>query len=65
MNDVAVLIDRREGGGANLKKAGVKLHAITDIIEMSDILYSKQMIGEYERRAIKKQVRTGTQSIDH
>jgi orotate phosphoribosyltransferase len=58
VNDVAVLIDRLEGGRVNLKKAGVKLHALTDILEMSDILYSKQMINEDERRAIKNQVKT-------
>ncbi len=58
VNDVAVLIDRLEGGRANLKKAGVKLHALTDILQMSDILYSKQMISEDERRAIKNQVKT-------
>jgi orotate phosphoribosyltransferase len=61
VEDVAVLIDRLEGGRANLRKVGVKLHALTDIIEMSDILFSKQMISADERKAIKKQVGTKSQ----
>ena len=57
VKDVAVLIDRLEGGKANLRKAGVKLHAVTDILEIADILYSEQMINDDEMRAIAKQVK--------
>ena len=56
VRDVAVLIDRLEGGRAKLKNAGVKLHAVTDILEISNILYSEQMIGDDEMTAIAKQV---------
>jgi orotate phosphoribosyltransferase len=56
VKDVVVLIDRLEGGRDNLSKAGVNLHAVTDILEISNILYSEQMIGDDEMTAITKQV---------
>jgi orotate phosphoribosyltransferase len=56
VKDVLVLIDRLEGGRINLKKAGVNLHAVTDILEIADILYSEQMINDDEMKAIAKQV---------
>jgi orotate phosphoribosyltransferase len=56
VKDVVVLIDRLEGGRVKLKKAGVRLHSVTDILEISDILYSEQMIGDDEMKAIAKQV---------
>jgi orotate phosphoribosyltransferase len=56
VKDVVVLIDRLEGGRVNLKKAGVNLHAVTDILEIADILYSEQMLDDDEMKAIAKQV---------
>lgn len=56
VKDAAVLIDRLEGGGTNLRKSGVSLHSLTDIVELSDILYSEGMIGDDEMKAIVRQV---------
>ncbi len=56
VKDAVVLIDRLEGGESNLKKSGVSLHSLTDVVELSDILYSEGMIGDDEVKAIVRQV---------
>jgi orotate phosphoribosyltransferase len=53
---VAVLIDRLEGGKSNLKKAGVVLHPLTDILELVRILHARDEISEDAMKAIKAQV---------
>jgi orotate phosphoribosyltransferase len=53
---VAVLIDRLEGGRANLKKAGVTLHSLTDIMELVKTLHQKDEISDEAMKAIKAQV---------
>ena len=46
MKNVAVLIDRLEGGKANLRKAGVKLRPLTDITELARTLHAKDEISD-------------------
>lgn len=53
---VAVLIDRLEGGKANLKKAGLTLHTLTDILELVRTLHERDEITEDEVKAIRAQV---------
>ena len=55
VTDVAVLIDRLEGGGANLKKQGVKLHCLTDVLEMVDTLRKNDAISKDAVEAIRSQ----------
>ncbi len=54
--DAAVLIDRLEGGRERLAKDHVKLHALTDILELGDSLFAMNTIGEEEIKAIVNQV---------
>jgi len=56
VEDAVVLIDRLEGGRSNLKKAGVKLHSLVDIMEMALTLRSNDAITEEEMQAIKGQM---------
>lgn len=60
VKETAVLVDRLEGGKANLAAAGVRLNAYVQVTELIEILYqSKKMTkGDYE--AVMKQVRGGT-----
>jgi orotate phosphoribosyltransferase len=53
--DVAVLIDRLEGGRANLKKAGAALHSLTDVMGMIQALHKNEAISDEEMQAIKSQ----------
>jgi len=57
VQDVAVLIDRLEGGTSNLKKAGVKLHYLADIMQMAETLHAKDAITHDEMQAIKAQIK--------
>jgi orotate phosphoribosyltransferase len=56
VKDVAVLIDRLEGGKANLKRAGVSLRPLTTITELARTLHAKDEISDEEMQAIKSQV---------
>jgi orotate phosphoribosyltransferase len=56
VRDVAVLIDRLEGGQANLKRAGVTLRPLTNITELTKTLHSKEEISDEELQAIRSQV---------
>ena len=56
VKDVAVLIDRLEGGQANLKKAGVTLHPLTDVMELVQTLHRNEGISDDEMQAIKSQM---------
>jgi orotate phosphoribosyltransferase len=58
---VAVLIDRLEGAKANLKKAGVKLCPLTDIVELMKTLHAKDEISDDQMKAIKAQVSSRAQ----
>jgi orotate phosphoribosyltransferase len=53
---VAVLIDRLEGAKANLKKSGVVLHPMTDILELVHTLHERDEISADELKAIRAQV---------
>ncbi len=56
VRDAAVLIDRLEGGRKRLARNQVKLHPLTDILEVGDALFAENMIGEEDLKAIVKQV---------
>lgn len=53
---VAVLIDRLEGAKSNLKKSGILLHPLTDILELARTLHERDEISDEEMKAIKSQV---------
>lgn len=55
---VAVLIDRLEGGRATMKKEGVPLYSLTDVIGMVETLHKNEAITADEMKAIKSQVRS-------
>lgn len=52
----AVLIDRLEGARERLAKEGVSLHAVTDILELADILVAIDLIEEHDLKSITKAV---------
>ena len=56
VKQVAVLIDRLEGGKANLKKAGAALHSLTDVMGMIQMLHKNEAISDEEMQAIKSQM---------
>jgi orotate phosphoribosyltransferase len=51
-----VLIDRLEGAREKLSKRGIALHAVTDMVELADALYSMELISKDNLKAITKSV---------
>ena len=62
VKDVVVLIDRLEGGRANLRKAGATLHSLTDVMNMVRTLHKNEAISDDEVQAIKSQIMAGRSS---
>jgi orotate phosphoribosyltransferase len=56
VKDAAVVIDRLEGGAAALKGAGVRLHAMTDVLEVVKILRAEGLLSAEEANAVTTQV---------
>lgn len=52
----SVVIDRLEGGASAMKKQGVKLHAMTDILDLVKILRAKALLSPEEANAVSTQV---------
>lgn len=52
----AVVVDRLEGAREALSKQGVSLHALTDILELSDTLFAMGLISEGNLRSITRTV---------
>ena len=51
-----VLIDRLEGAREKLSKEGIALHAVTDVMELSDTLASMELISPENQKAIVRSV---------
>jgi orotate phosphoribosyltransferase len=56
VEQASAVIDRLEGGAAALKKQGVKLQAMTDILELVKILRSKALLSSEEATAVSTQI---------
>jgi orotate phosphoribosyltransferase len=56
VSSAVVLIDRLEGAREKLSKKGITLHAVTDMIELADSLYSMDLISKENLKAITKSV---------
>ena len=60
VKETAVLVDRLEGGKANLAGAGVRLNAYAQVIELIEILYQNKMMTKGDYEVVVKQVKGGT-----
>ena len=56
VQDAVVLLDRQQGGSANLEKAGVKLHSFTTISRICEILRDNGAIEESQYTQIIDQI---------
>jgi len=59
VEDAAVLLDREQGGEANLRKAGVKLHSFATIRRIADGLLARGTIDEEQFKEIVTQIVVG------
>ncbi len=51
-----VLIDRLEGAREKLSRRGITLHAVTDMVELADTLFSMELISKENMKAIARSV---------
>jgi orotate phosphoribosyltransferase len=56
VTDALVLVDRQEGGAANLLGKGVRLHPFTNVRELVDVVYSDKKVTKKEHAAVLRQV---------
>ena len=56
VSDLYVVINRLEGGGKALSDIGVQIHQLTDILEITDILFQEKLIDKEIFEKIKNQV---------
>jgi len=56
ISDLYVVINRLEGGDKALSDIGVQTHQLTDILEITDILFQEKLIGKEIFEKIKNQV---------
>ncbi len=56
VSSAVVLIDRLEGAREKLSKRGIALHAVTDMVELADTLYSMELLSKDNVKAITKSV---------
>jgi orotate phosphoribosyltransferase len=56
VTDAYVIMNRLEGADKNLESEGVKIHQLTDIIEMTKSLQDSNLIGKEVLEKIQKQV---------
>jgi len=56
VTSAVVLIDRLEGARERLSKKGIALHAVTDMVELADALYSMELISTENMKAITRTV---------
>ena len=60
MKESVVLVDRLEGGKANLAGAGVRMNAFAQVTELIEILYQGKMMTKGDYDTVMKQVKGGT-----
>ena len=56
VSSAVVLIDRLEGAREKLSKRGIALHAVSDVMELADTLYSMELITKDNLKAITRSV---------
>tara|TARA_Y100001949_G_scaffold9480_1_gene6994 strand:+ start:1157 stop:1765 length:609 start_codon:yes stop_codon:yes gene_type:complete len=56
ISDLYVIINRLEGADKILDEVGVQIHQLTDILEITNILFQEKLVNEEIFEKIKKQV---------
>ena len=56
IKDAYVIIDRIEGAGDAFAELGVKIHSIFNILEITELLYDRNLIDQATLEKVKKQI---------
>ena len=57
VSDAYVIVDRMEGADEALKEQGVKLHAVSNIIQITQALFDLELIDEEILQKVKNQIK--------
>jgi len=57
ITDAYVVIDRMEGAGKLLQSQGVKLHSLTNILEITEILHKESLVSDQVLEKVKNQIK--------
>ncbi len=58
VKDAFVIVNRLEGAKEALASEGVKLHEVTNVMKIADVLYKEKVLDEQTFERIKKQMRS-------
>jgi len=56
ISDAFVIINRMEGASEALEAEGVKIHNLTDILEITNLLYDQNLISDDVLENVKNQI---------
>lgn len=57
ITDVYVVIDRLEGADKLLQSQGVKIHSLTNILEITEILHKESLVSDQVLEKVKNQIK--------
>ena len=57
ITDVYVIVDRMEGADKLLQSHGVKLHSLTNILEITEILHKEGLASDQVLEKVKNQIK--------
>lgn len=56
ITDAFVIINRMEGAGKALQSEGVKMHDLTNILEITNLLHEQNLVSDVVLNSVKKQI---------
>ncbi|MDP2667910.1 MAG: orotate phosphoribosyltransferase, partial [Nitrosopumilaceae archaeon] len=57
ITDVYVVVDRMEGADKLLQSQGVKIHSLTNILEITEILHKEGLASDQVLEKVKNQIK--------
>jgi len=57
IEDVFVIVNRKEGADEALMEQGVRLHAITDVMQITKVLNEENLVGDHILKRVQEQMK--------
>jgi len=56
VEDAFVIVNRMEGADGSLKEEGIKLHSLTNIMQITKVLHDQNLVGDEILKRVEKQI---------
>ena len=56
VEDAFVIVNRMEGADESLKEEGVRLHSLTNVMEITKILHEQDLVGDEILKKVENQI---------